>query len=48
MLSNDVLHELVADASGDERGDENVGIENDPHGSRRKTSSSVKMPWASA
>jgi hypothetical protein len=46
VLANGVLEQLGAHTSRDERRDQDVRVENQPHGTRSKTSSSVKMPCA--
>jgi hypothetical protein len=46
VLTNTVLEQLGADSPRDECGDEDVRVEDEPHETRSKTSSSVKIPCA--
>ena len=48
MFSDTMFEEVMAQPAGDERGEKNVGVEDDPQRTARKTSSSVKTPAASA
>jgi len=48
MFAHHNLEKIGAETSADERADQDVGVENNPHGTSRKTSSSVNQPCASA
>jgi hypothetical protein len=46
VFTNAVLEQLGADSWCDEGGDQDVRVENEPHETRSKTSSSVEIPCA--
>jgi len=46
VMADAVLQQLATDAARDERRDEEVRVEEQPHETRLNTSSSVKMPFA--
>lgn len=48
MVPLTMFQQVVAGPTGEERGQQHVGVEHQPHDTRRNTSSSVKTPWASA
>ena len=48
MLGENELQDVEAEPASREGGDEDVGVEEDPHETSSKTSSSVTQPWASA
>jgi len=48
VLANGMLEQLGAHTSRDEHRDQHARVEDQPHDTRSKTSSSVKMPCACA